>query len=100
MKKKDLDWAAVGLDRVGGDDDRIPVPADDLKAAKKALEEAYVCLNEIPELDAKPFEEIAAKLFILQEKHKELRRDCWINHLRFFAAGAIVAWVLWDLLAK
>ena len=100
MKKKDLDWTAAGLDRLGGDDDRIPVPVEDLKAAKKALEEAYVCLNEIPELDAKPFEEIAAELFVLHEKYAKLQRDCWINLVRAFATGAIVAWVVWDLLGK
>lgn len=96
-KNEGPDWAAVGLDRVGGDDDRIPDSLEDLKAAKKALEEAYACLNEIPELDAKPFEKIAAKLFILQEKHTQLRRDMWINHLRAFAAGVLVAWIAWTI---
>jgi len=115
LEKKGPDWAGAGWNWSGGDDDRIRVPrpttillakaeatyklieVKDLEEIQKVLEAAHAAFEDTPDLEEKKFEELAAELFILREKHSKLGRDYWHNLVRAFAAGVIVAWIAWTI---
>lgn len=97
LEKKGPDWAGAGWNWSGGDDDRIRVPRPTTILLAKVLETVQAAFEETPELEEKKFEEFAAELFILREKHSKLGRDYWHNLVRAFAAGVIVAWIAWTI---
>ncbi len=97
------DWATAGWDWPSAGDDRILVPrpttpavggykllaVEDLQEIYKTLKVAHA-LHETPA--AKKLEELSAELFILREK-----RNYWLDTLRAFAAGVLVAWIAWTM---
>ncbi len=82
----------------------------DLETIQSTLELAKAALHEVPEFKPpdpaavemllEKLSELSAESFVMHEKLARLRRDYWHNIVRAFAAGAIMAWVLWNLLSK